>query len=249
MLSGGSLRWAAALCMLILTACEESPTPIAEAGEKAEASYRLLFNGQLVGHALFVLEVDDQGEYRLETLTTPAGEMAERAAHEILEMSRGVLDASGIRPRQFDHSLRHADDIDLVRLTFDWDQRHLRLSRGDRQETLGLVPDSHDRLSYLLLARRLADAGTGTAAMTLVTAEASEQTVLTVTGREQIELPLGRFDAVAVYRRSAKPDDHRVLWFDSSVSPLPLRVLQRKGESAVDMQLEFIERGRHSESE
>lgn len=239
---------APALGILLLAGCDQAPPPPIELGEHTEATYRLLFNDELVGHALFVLDVDRHGNYRLETLTTPAGDRAGQAAHEILETSLGIADRA-IRPLRFEHSLLRDGDIDLLSLTFDWDQRRAHLQHRDRRQTFGLQPDTHDRLSYLMAAQRLAETGTGSLPLQIISTEASEQTLLIATGREDIEVPLGRYDAVVIDRRSAQQAQRRTLWFDTSLSPLPLRVRRASADEVVDMQLEHLQRRDQSASE
>lgn len=233
-------RLAIVLLGLLLAACEPSPeVPPPERNLSIEASYRLLFNGNLVGHALFALNIDDQGAYRLEAFTTPAGTLLKTTSHEIMETSRGTIDAE-IRPMQFEHSVMDGERIDLVHLDFDWEQQQLNLRRLSQQESQALAADTQDRLSYLLAARRLALAADGVARLRIVSAEATEDTLLTALGTEHIEVPLGRFEAVGINRRTPDLADSRTLWFDTKLAALPLRIVRQWDSNTVEMQMETL---------
>lgn len=225
----------------LLAACDTGPQPL-EPPLDIEASYRLTFNGLLVGHALFALHVGADGRYRIEAFTVPAGQMEEVATHEVLERSEGLLGADAIRPQRFDHSVIEGERIEVRQLKFDWDRHALQLRGGDRDHDVGLLPGTHDRLSYLLAARRLAARGEGMVQIRIAAPEASGEARLQVTGRDAIEVPLGHFQAVAVGRTGPQADETRVLWFDPGFAPLPLRIVHLRDGSTVEMQLEGINR-------
>ena len=91
------------LLALWLGGCGDRPAPVAPL--QLDAGYRLLFNDERVGDALFALAIDDAGRYRLEAFTTPAGQIVEQTGHEVLEISEGTLDTETIRPMRFEHSV------------------------------------------------------------------------------------------------------------------------------------------------
>jgi len=233
--------WMAVLAALALAAC--SPTPQTPSGPVAvEAGYRLLFNDLLVGNALFVLEIDHGGNYRIDAFTTPAGQMAESGGHEILESSQGVIDSKGVRPRRFDHSVMADQDVDATSLVFDWDKHMLRVSSPEAEHAAALSPGTQDRLSYLLTAWRLAVLGKGSEQVKIASTKSTEDTQLQVTGEEAIDVPLGHYDSIAIRRVTPEPNVIRALWFDTDLSPLPLRVVHGWAGNTVDMQLESVSR-------
>jgi len=237
-----STRWFfPALAGLLLTACGQPKGP-AEPPMSVEATYRLLFNDVLVGNALFTLKVAEDGSYRLEAFTIPAGQMDRAAGHEVLETSEGLIAEGGIRPLRFEHSVMQDGQIELVELRFDWEQHALQVSGKDGQREIALLPDTHDRLSYLLAARRLAAAGSGMQQLQVASPEASEDTRLEVVGRAAIEVPFGHYDAVGIHRITPDSEEGRMLWFDTKFGPLPLRVVHLRDGSTVEMQLEGFSR-------
>lgn len=233
--------WLAISLALLTGACADDEQAIAPPNS-AEARYRLLYNDTLVGSALFVLDVDAGGRYRIDAFTVPAGEMRREGPHEVLESSQGVLDAADVRPTMFEHSVMHGDSLALVRLEFDWQRRALRLHGPDGEQAIALLPGTHDRLSYLLAARHLAASGEGRRLIQVASVDASEESQLEVAGRESIDVPSGRYDAVGVRRITPDGDETRMLWYAPDLSPLPLRVLQSRDGNTVDMQLEEVSR-------
>ncbi len=227
-----------AVALALLSACTQTPE-LARA-QRIEASYRLLYDGILVGHALFELAIDDDGGYQIEAFTTPAGEVGRAIDHEVLESSQGVIDIDGIRPSRYDHSVRQNGRLALVRLTFDWPQGALRLAGQDTSRLVGLLPDTHDRLSYLLVASTLAAAERGTAQIRVASSDATEVGLLELIGPADIEVPHGRYRAIGVRRATPDKDEWRELWFDTPTSPLPLLLLHHSGTNTVEMQLEAL---------
>jgi hypothetical protein len=233
--------WMAALTVLTLAACSPAP-PTKVWPVTVEAGYQLLFNDVLVGNALFVLEIDHRGNYRIDAFTTPAGQMAQSDGHEVLESSLGVIAAGGVRPHRFDHSVMAGEDIEADSLVFDWEKHVLRVSSPETRHAAALLPGTQDRLSYLLTAWRLARLGEGLEQVKIASTESTEQTRLQVTGEESIDVPFGHYDTIAIRRHTPEPNVIRALWFDVDLSPLPLRVVHGWAGNTVDMQLESLSR-------
>ena len=234
-------RYAPVMLVLVLSAC--SPAPQVPAGPVAvEATYRLLFNDALVGDALFVLQIGTDGSYQIEAFTTPAGQMKRAEGHEVLESSRGVIDSDGVRPQRFDHSVMADEQIQSVKLIFDHERNLLRITDQQKERTTALLPSTQDHLSYLLTAQRLAMKGSGAAEIQIASTGSTEQTQLKVVGPEAIDVPLGHYETIAIRRLTSKPNEIRALWFDTGLSPLPVRVVHGWAGNTVDMQLESLSR-------
>ena len=234
-------RYASVMLVLVLSAC--SPTPQMPTGPVAvEATYRLLFNDALVGDALFVLQIGADGSYQIEAFTTPAGQMQRAEGHEVLESSRGVIDSDGVRPQRFDHSVMADEQIESVKLIFDHETNLLRIIDQQQERTTALLPSTQDHLSYLLTARRLAMKGSGAAEIQIASTGSTEQTRLQVVGPESIDVPLGHYETIAIRRVTSKPDEIRALWFDTGLSPLPVRVVHGWAGNTVDTQFESLSR-------
>lgn len=235
------LKHTLALVILLLAAagCEQPRDPLS-APLTVEATYRLLYNDSLVGTSLFVLDIDNTGHYRLEAFTTPAGKMQRDEQHEVLETSTGAIDADAIRPASFEESVLRDGELAVARLSFDWPQHTLLVQGASGERKVGLLPDTHDRLSYLIAASRLAAAGSGSRLLQVASADASEENRLDVGGHDAITLPLGHYEAVRIERTTPDPRQTRSLWYAPGMSPLPLRALQVSDGNSVEMQLEDV---------
>jgi hypothetical protein len=228
--------------LLAVTACTPAPQPLEPIA--VEAGYRLLFNGNLVGNALFALHLEADGTYLIEAFTVPAGQMQQTGRHEILESSRGSVGDQGIRPQRFEHSVMQDGRVEAFSFVFDWEAGVLRLIGGkDGERTVGLLPGTHDRLSYLLAARQLAVAAEGILQIQIASPDSAEKTRLEVMPDEVMEIPLGRYQATGIRRVSAEPNETRALWFNPGLSPLPLRVVRTWGGNTAEMQLESLSPG------
>jgi hypothetical protein len=204
-----------------------------------EASYQLRFNDSLVGHALFTLHTDPHtGSYRIEAFSVPAGKMAQADDHEVLESSTGTIEQGIVRPARFAFSVMEEGAIKALDIEFDWQRQLLHLRDDTRSRELPLLPNTQDRLSYLLLARQLALGGEVTRHIQIVTPLETEDTSLELGAADQIEVPAGVFDAVVVRRLAPAPGDQRRLWLNDSVCALPLRIEHPAGDNLVEMVLE-----------
>lgn len=233
-------RVIAVLAWLGLAGCSETPSPPRWPALQTESSYRLLFNDALVAHALFSLEIDSEGRYRIEAFTTPAGSMRKAADQQILEVSSGRIENGSVRPARFDHSTLAEDGVDAVNLLFDWADDTLHLVRGEQAREVRLLPGTQDRLSYLLAARNLAMLGEGRLQLQVASSGATEENLLAVIGRGPIEVPYGTLDATGIRRVTANPGEERTLWFADAVTPLPVRVVRQRDGSTLEMQLETV---------
>lgn len=226
--------------LLVLAACTpppQQPEPIS-----TEASYRLLFNGNLVGQALFALQIGPDGNYRIDTFTVPAGQMQQAVGHEVLESSQGTIGDKGIRPRRFKHSVMQGERVETFSFVFDWEKHILQLVGADSERKVGLLPDTHDRLSYLLVAQRLAVAAQGASTLQIASPESATEAHLEVIGKRTITTPFGQLNATGIRRTGAESDEVRELWFAPEAGPLPIQVKHSRDENEVEMQLESLSR-------
>ncbi|MCB1772166.1 MAG: DUF3108 domain-containing protein [Gammaproteobacteria bacterium] len=205
---------------------------------RVDASYQLHFDGALVGHAFFTLRTDSDGNYRIEAFTVPAGQMQRAADHEVLEVSEGRIEARQVRPSYFEHSVLNSDDVGAVRMQFDWPGAQLQLSGRDTEKQITLLPNTQDRLSYLLVARQLALGAADTRDLPIATPQVTDENRLQRLGESEIELPGGRLAAIEIQRLTPAAEERRSLWFSESRCALPLRIEHQTEKHLVDMVLE-----------
>jgi hypothetical protein len=195
-------------CWPLLAAAETGLQPYS-------ASYRLLFDGEVVGDSFFRLKLMPGQGYRFEAYTLPIEKGDPTQGHEILESSTGRLqEDGGVRPNDYYFSVFDDGEASLLEFRFDWAAQALRLRSSDQNARLELLPDTQDRLSYLLaLGRWLATQETETRfpiAQPGVTAVADFVRIDSST----IEVEAGRFETVHLLRVDAGESIRRELWLE-----------------------------------
>lgn len=237
------MRLGAALLVAVVAALAACSEPVSERFEprQLDAVYRLLFNDDLVGHALFSLRIDRDGHYRIEAFTTPAGKIAEQPINEVLEVSEGTVDGAGVYPSYFDHSVLLGDGYRHVRIDFDWETKALEVSHGDARQTLALLGGTQDRLSYLLAGAQLSRGASGDSqTIRLASLEATEPAELKVIGHQTVSVPHGTFEATGIQRLSDEHQERREIWYAAESEPLPLQLLRQHDGNTIQMQLESL---------
>jgi hypothetical protein len=228
--------------MLVLAGCSQTsvePPFESMAPRQVDAVYALMFNDSLVGQALFSLDLQQDGKYRIEAFTTPAGKIATQAINEVLEVSEGRFEGAEILPDRFEHSVLLGEGYRHVRIDFDWDRPALDVSHGDAHQTLALLPGTQDRLSYLLAAAQLSRGEDDVRqSIRLASLEATEPAELELIGQQSVAVPFGTFDAVGVRRVSPENEERREIWYSTDTDPLPLKVLRQHDGNTIQMQLE-----------
>jgi hypothetical protein len=225
---------AVAVTLALAGGCDRAEPPVL--GPVAvEASYRLQLNGLPVGHAFFRLRVADR-RYRIEALTVPDTTLAD--TQEVLERSEGRFEQGRAIPERFEHLVFADDGTDAVTLEFDWQAQRLRLGHGDEQREVVLLPNTQDRLSYLLVAHRLATTRGTATALQIAMPTATEESRLERVGPGRVVLPQGPRPAVEFRRVTPSPDEQRRLWLAPETCPLPLRIAHEAGGQQIDMQLQ-----------
>lgn len=221
-----------------ITACDRATPPEPELPPlaNAEGVYQLRFNDKTVGEVFFALAVDNDGGYRIDAFTRPAEDVLAAAGQEIVEYSAGTLSNDEVSSERFGHTARTEDGVEGLSFVFDWQAGTMLLDNGERKESVALPALTQDRLSYLLVARRLALLGR-TQSLQIVGPQGAEEATLRPLGNRDIEVPAGSFSAAGVARLGAEETLQRELWFARSDLALPLIVTQHHGDNRVGMRL------------
>lgn len=144
--------------------------------------------------------------------------------------SRGTLSESGLRPDLFTDQ---RGNNPVLRARFDWQAKTVRFDRpganGNADQPAG-EPESvpgyaTDRLSfpYALAHRATLPPGEWDVAMT--DGRRLSRYRFVVTGRETVQTPAGRFDALRVSRIREKDDNATDVWLAVDRDMIPVRIL------------------------
>lgn len=240
------------LAALLLAALLSAPA--ASAGGDAlpaplrtfEAEYRVMRSGLRLGTTAVRLAAREQG-WRYRSVTEAEGLFALFVDGDAVETTAFTVHDGGLRPQRYHHEEPDAEDN--VRVDFDWAAGEARVQRADGEHTLGLEPRTHDPFTVILSVMQ-AVAGGARAVTFPAIDDDGEPTELRfeVSGREAVEVPLGRYETVRVRRVR---DDKRstVTWLAPELGWLPVQVEQRrKGDLVARMELEALD-GRRAEPE
>ncbi len=204
------------------------------------AHYDLSRNDISVGdtHISLELGVDDTYVYRAQT--EPNGVLSLWREDLILEESSGrVLDG---RPRP-DHYLYHREGggVNLhLELDFDWDNARVRISSGESHWSLAIGRNTLDKLVQQLVF--LLDLAAGVKQKTYQVADGGllKGYSYRVRGRETLEVPHGRYNAIKVGRSKDHGSADYTLWLAPELDYRPVCILRRHRGSRYLMKLKEL---------
>lgn len=215
----------------------------ANALEPFTARYEVLRDGKSQGEAVMRLERIDGERWRFVNEVRGTSGMARLSGFEMSESTEfEALPDGRLKPL----SARAEGGVSLrrrsIETVFDWSANQVRWSGDAKPDQRGPAPLGADtvnpQLLNLALAQRLRAGAEGRIRLDLVNRGDSDPVEYNVRGREQVSVPMGRREAVALHHRRADKDREITLWIDPALPPAPLRVLQREdGKDAYELRL------------
>lgn len=211
--------------------------------EPFTARYEVLRDGKSQGEAVMRLERIDGARWRFVSDVRGTSGMARLSGFEMSETTEFESLADGrLKPLSASASgglsLRRRS-IDTV---FDWTANEVRWTGDAKPEHRGPAALGADTVNpqilNLALAQRLRAGAEGSIRLDLVNRGDSDPVEYRVRGSEQVKVPMGEREAVALHHRRTDKDREITLWIDPSLPPAPLRVLQREdGADAFELRL------------
>lgn len=203
-------------------------------------TYAVTWKGVALGDAVITLQpAGEAGCYRYESLTDPVG-VVRMFYGKPRETSEFCIRKGRVVPQRFAFHNPKRDD-DSFTLEFDLAAGTVRDGRGATRE---IPANAQDRFGLqqavrLWVLEQLAkkDPLAGTVAFAMVEDDRIKTYRFAITGRETIELPAGRFDAVVV-QRVDDPRKTTRFWLAAASHYMPVKVEQIKdGDSQLSMVL------------
>lgn len=183
---------------------------------RVEIAYEIARNGMTLAEVRHLLEHDGR-IYQITETWKGRGLLALRG--NATRTSRGIVSAKGLKPLEFTDERTGRD---TARAKFDWQTNTLTMQYKGDPRTEPLPAHAHDRLAFLFdfafappLGRQVA--------FDLLDGRGQSHHVYTVAGRERLETPLGKFDALKLTRTN--DGDRTDIWLAADRSYIPLRVL------------------------
>jgi hypothetical protein len=190
---------------------------LAQAGPPAriEVAYEMSRDGTVMAEVVEVLE-HGGGRYQITEISKGKGILA--FAGTIKRTSRGLADASGVRPLEYLDERPGRNS----RAAFDWQARTITMQHKEAQKTEPMPAGVQDRLSFMLSFSLFPPKGK---AVTYHIADGrglSEQ-LYRVAGREKVKTPAGEFSAVKLVR--SKEREQAEMWLAAELGYFPVRVV------------------------
>lgn len=195
------------------------------------AIYQVDRDGTRLGHARFTLSPQGENCYLYHGVATPEG-LAAFLAGKTVEESHFCMQGGKIRPLSY--RSEESGGKDNYTLKFDWVNRLVRTDGGAPRK---LSAEGVDPLSLQIALRKvLSDANGATSSdpIRLLVVEDDEEKAYSfrTLGREAIETPIGKFDAIRLDRSDDSKRKLR-LWLAPELAYLPVQVERQKGGGAV----------------
>lgn len=171
----------------------------------------------------------DGRRYEMSTQLETTGLAAVLIDFRYTQRSEGRVIEAGLQPQLFSVDQRGREP---ERATFDWDAGSVLIERRKgRKETFALAKGDLDVLSVWHLVS-LRGGRELPAELSLVNNRNAAPTTIEVVGRESLQLPVGRVDALHVKLRARSGKLAIDLWLSEAHAWMPLRILMQddKGE-------------------
>ncbi len=232
------------LCLLILTALmlarpgragAEPPYP------EFVADYIVRVNGLKVGTATFSLRHVGADEYVYEQRSKSTGLASLLGADASTQMTRWRYVDGVIQPLEYRAERKKGDDDDNAHLFFDWD-RMLVENRGAGEHWKMPLPEGTlDKL--IMQMAMLFDLRDGKKRLDYAVAREGriKHYLFEVTGRDQVELPFGAYEAIRAERKDDRKD-RSLVWGAPALDYFPVRFLkQKKGGIEIEILLQRLD--------
>ena len=203
-----------------------SPLP-----EYAEIEYDLSKGGnQFIGKVTHVWQRSGS-QYEVRSVTEASGLMSLFFSGRLVQLSKGTLTESGLRPDRF--TVQRGREDRLESASFDWGANTGTLAGRGNPRNWPLVAGTQDQLSFLYqLANLLSRDGARRVAVT--NARGVDTAALEVLGEESIETGAGGMVAVHVRSRLGNEGGTVEVWLSQQHQFLPvkIRLRDKRGEEA-----------------
>jgi hypothetical protein len=217
------MKYVTLLVLLLLA----GPLAAAQPPQKVQIDFAVTSGSMQLGEGHDFLEHDGR-KYSVVSETKTVGVAALFYKINIRRESRGSLTASGIRPLRFEENNsrkpRRAAD-------FDWDAGQVKLTDGEKIETVPLSANTFDPTS---LPYVFAFAQSNQESMKVVVADGRRLTdyEYRIIGKETLKTPLGELETLH-FQKVREADDKRGLEFWLSVDrhflPVKIRYVEKNG--------------------
>jgi hypothetical protein len=200
--------------LLLLT----SDAGLAQAAPPAriEVAYEMSRDGSVLAD---VVEVLEHGGGRYQITETTKGRGVYSLVGGMKRVSRGLVDAAGVRPLEFVDERPGWRDS---RAWFDWTARTVTTQHKEVRRTLPMPPDAQDRLSFLF-AFSLFPPKDRSVSYSVFDSKGLSSQLYRIAGQEKLKTPVGEFDTLKLVR--AREGESAEIWLAKQLALFPVRVV------------------------
>ncbi len=222
-------RWLCGVLLALTPLFALAQTPTFSAPEPFSAVYELRRAGLTLGVADLRYQRPSEDRYAYSLYTRASGVARLVFSSEVREQSQGHITADGFRPDTYRYIRSGGDDDRRAELRFDWDALEVVNDIAEYPWRMDITGDTIDRvISPLQLMHDLYERAPGTDRLIYRIADGGrlKTYLLTIEGREGIETPVGRFEALRIRRRDTDSDRETILWCAPALRYLAVQLEQ-----------------------
>jgi hypothetical protein len=223
----------AALCLLLATG-QALALP-----QTFSAQYEVTHSGLTLGEAQVDYRQIGSDRYRYTSFIRPLGIAAMIMRSDVKETSEGTITKDGFRPTRYEY-LRTGRKGRTDIIEFDWEQMKIIDPASGNPWDITMPEDIQDRMASQLqlmfdlahhekdLSYPIADDGR------------IKHYTLRIVGRETIQTPVGRLEALKIIRQSANSRRATTFWCAPALGYLPIRIDHREKSDDFTMNLKSV---------
>ena len=212
------------LALLFGTANAATPTAFT-------ATYKVLRGDSPMGTATITLRDDGNDQWTYRKNVTGTGGLAAMLGASMDETSRFRWKGELPEALSYDYELRTGIKNKQRHLRVDWNTNQVSVDEGNGNETYPAKPGMVERNTLPLALGVALQAGKQQLALAVAVRQEVQTQQFKVTGKEIVNVPAGRFDAVRVDRTDA--DRGFSAWYAPDRYPLPVKLSQHDGGDLV----------------
>jgi hypothetical protein len=203
-------------------------SPEAASLPEFEASFTLSRGNLRIGTSTVSLSRGKDGDYLYESRSTPSRWISWLLKDKLHELSRGHLDASGIRPVYYRYQRSGGSRERKAELQFDWEHHSVVNHVDDSVWKMDIPDGTLDRLASQLGVMLALQDNKTEMSFNIADGGKLREYNFKVVARETLELPAGSFETVKLVkiRRNSKRETY--IWCAPELSYLPVRIWQRE---------------------
>lgn len=223
-----------ALLCLLLAASQASALP-----QTFSAQYEVTHSGLTLGEAQVDYRQIGADRYRYTSFIRPLGIAAMIMRSDIKETSEGLIIKEGFRPTDYEY-VRTGRKGRKDKIVFDWERMRIIDPASGKPWEITMPEDIQDRMGSQLqlmfdlahheqdLSYPIADDGR------------IKNYTLRILGRETIQTPIGRLEALKIIRQSANSRRATTFWCAPALDYLPIRIDHREKSDDFTMSLKSV---------